>query len=618
MNRTKTISFISAFACAGLLLSCDKGSEEEVRLAEATFSFSVTAPETKAGLLDNIPDGEVIRLYYGSDPAQPGFQEGRVHDNSIVFDYPVMLQVGNPGRLIAKYVDPQAITQPDMGMSILADTLYADSDDPQTVQTSYAADRYAIELHFKHSNALADFTVLENGEPYTADIWKITATVQTADGNEKTYTREYAWQRQIIIPAGSVLKEVGVIFGEGSEYSIKNETPFTFERNKRYPIEVDIKTGQLIIKATNGIENWGPSSNGTTGNITPPIAKDTIYVGTAEQLAGLSTLVNNTRPYGDRGETLIYTYYVVQTADIDLGGYDNWLPVGDQEHPFTGLYDGRGFTIKGMKISAESVPAGLFGMVANGVIIRNVHIRDCDVSAKNDAGALIGHLSYIVSYGYRSPQSLIEDCTATGKVKGVADIAGVATGGFIGHVSGLPAVIVRCVADVEVEGVNNVGGFVGSFSGSQAVIAGCSAKGDVRASGSYVGGFAGGNGALIRYCTATGAVSPGTDEATRGGFVGKNWKTTYVFDEGIYDQTICFCYTTQDTFAGKDSEGIDRVFPDDVHRSTTPAIVRGDDLPVFTLWGRRYFGSASARHGSFWKEDDAAGYPQLDFNYKGE
>lgn len=44
------------------------------------------------------------------------------------------------------------------------------------------------------------------------------------------------------------------------------------------------------------------------------------------------------------------TAYYLQTADIDLGGYENWEPIGpDGETLFSGSYDGQGHTVSGIR-----------------------------------------------------------------------------------------------------------------------------------------------------------------------------------------------------------------------------------------------------------------------------
>lgn len=58
---------------------------------------------------------------------------------------------------------------------------------------------------------------------------------------------------------------------------------------------------------------------------------------------------------------------ITLTADIDLTG-KKINPIGDYELPFTGTFDGAGFTIKGLSISTDSHTAGLFGVIKDATI----------------------------------------------------------------------------------------------------------------------------------------------------------------------------------------------------------------------------------------------------------
>ena len=129
-----------------------------------------------------------------------------------------------------------------------------------------------------------------------------------------------------------------------------------------------------------------------------------------------------------------------QTADIALHG--EFLPIGwareyfdsaEQEwqtfaYPFSGSYDGGGYTISGLTIGSESQPsdylaAGLFGMTAgeyatneepsddlNVVQIRNVAVRDAAVYVS-------GHQTYVGGLiGIGQDGILVDDCSVTGTV----------------------------------------------------------------------------------------------------------------------------------------------------------------------------------------------------------
>ena len=46
----------------------------------------------------------------------------------------------------------------------------------------------------------------------------------------------------------------------------------------------------------------------------------------------------------------------VQVADLDLGGYANWTPLGgNSQDSFTGTYDGNGYTVSGLTCTGRDL-----------------------------------------------------------------------------------------------------------------------------------------------------------------------------------------------------------------------------------------------------------------------
>ena len=104
------------------------------------------------------------------------------------------------------------------------------------------------------------------------------------------------------------------------------------------------------------------------------------------------------------------TAHYVLIDDIDLSGYENWMPIGafqslsdapeDKEipHPdyaFTGTFDGAGHTISNLTVSSEApMGAGLFGCASgkeeSAAYIRNFTLRDVTVSGCYLVGGAVG------------------------------------------------------------------------------------------------------------------------------------------------------------------------------------------------------------------------------------
>ncbi len=66
--------------------------------------------------------------------------------------------------------------------------------------------------------------------------------------------------------------------------------------------------------------------------------------------------------------------------DIDLSYVENWTPIGSEKVPFTGIFNGNGFTLRNLRIQTQSEFAGLFGY-ATDATIKNLHLEHVDVES---------------------------------------------------------------------------------------------------------------------------------------------------------------------------------------------------------------------------------------------
>jgi hypothetical protein len=81
--------------------------------------------------------------------------------------------------------------------------------------------------------------------------------------------------------------------------------------------------------------------------------------------------------------------------DLDLANLD-FSPIGDNTEGgrFSGIFDGNGYTISGLRIRREGVNSGsgMFAAVDSNGIIRNLGLAEVDVIGGSNTGALVGHL----------------------------------------------------------------------------------------------------------------------------------------------------------------------------------------------------------------------------------
>ena len=202
-------------------------------------------------------------------------------------------------------------------------------------------------------------------------------------------------------------------------------------------------------------------------------SETTIYITTAQQLKRLADEVNAGDSKSDK------TYLLAN--DIDLSGYPNWTPIGtftpnspQANCPFSGVFDGQGYSITGLKISGNEDARGLFGYTYSGAI-RNVVIRNLEIEGKDQVGALVGYQAY-------SNQGIKNCAVIGGKIQGRSHV-----GGLVGYMEESP--IQNCYSTCEVVAMDfYAGGIVGDHR-VVASIRNCYATGNI--SGTYSGGIVG-------------------------------------------------------------------------------------------------------------------------------
>lgn len=225
-------------------------------------------------------------------------------------------------------------------------------------------------------------------------------------------------------------------------------------------------------------------------------------IGSGAELAWLANAVNNAS-----GVTKLY---VELTDDIDLGNQP-WTPIGKDSHEFSGVFDGKGHVVEGLKVS-NVADAGLFG-VAKGAAIKNLVVRGSVTGTGNAAGILAKA---------KSEACTIENCGNEAAVSGADNAAGILarnnyynsgtaivgcyntggitvtkSGGYAGGIAGSGS------GDVAVTDCYNVGKINGSYAGGirgQSAVTSASAIKNCYNSGNVVGANE----------TKTGAIVPGT------------------------------------------------------------------------------------------------------------
>jgi hypothetical protein len=228
--------------------------------------------------------------------------------------------------------------------------------------------------------------------------------------------------------------------------------------------------------------------------------------------------------------------------DIDLTGYisktcsaaSGWCPIGYGAPYFTGVFDGMGYTIKGLwsKCSCLSYK-GLFS-VTMGATIKNLNI---ELDPRGITGGYeVGGLTGDARNG-----TLIENCSVSGGK--VVVTGGGYAGGLVGRVSGKPEVVIKdcTVTDTYTKTSGNYSGGLIGCALDKAKIIQCRTINTVSEGGSYIGGLIGAihGGASITSAYTSGSVKASVSYA--GGMVGAAYEASTI-SGGYADVSVNAAY----------------------------------------------------------------------------
>ena len=261
-----------------------------------------------------------------------------------------------------------------------------------------------------------------------------------------------------------------------------------------------------------------PGLSALAAGTVPTLSGGVYQIGTASELIWFADAVNS-GSQSIKGKL---------TADIQLntaGSTANkWTPIGTQESPFCGTFDGDGHTVSGVYVDSGIDCAGFFGSVVmpseynedsdvpekmtsefvlqhTRTSIKNIKITNAEIHGGYSVGGLVG---YAENLG-------ISDCSFDGKVYGTGN----SVGGIVGW-SYYYTVINQCFSTGSVSGGQRVGGITGYANGNTVAVKNYSS---MAVSGKLnVGGIGGTlSGAFLEGCFFLGSVSA---EDTVGGLVG--------------------------------------------------------------------------------------------------
>lgn len=145
-----------------------------------------------------------------------------------------------------------------------------------------------------------------------------------------------------------------------------------------------------------------------------------LQIDTPEDLVLFARAIN--KLHNEQQRDLVVTL----TNDIDLAGVE-WVPIGNEDIPFYGTFDGAGHTISGLHIDkADGGCYGLFGVCAGTV--ENLTVTGSITCVAADAHSAVGGIAGLVVGGH------ISNCAADIVIDSNRLSLGMYVGGVVGQI----------------------------------------------------------------------------------------------------------------------------------------------------------------------------------------
>lgn len=262
-------------------------------------------------------------------------------------------------------------------------------------------------------------------------------------------------------------------------YSVKPDEDHTI--NNGFPVlnwetvvqekesdDKDSEENELIEPEKATVSKWNGTDVEMPASPTKVDGENYLLITNANQLAFLSKAIEN-------GYEKYLTYNYMLQCDINLDS-KKFTPIGTQDHPFTGTFDGNGHIISNLRIDTTKDNAGLFGYVSSNAK------ADKSVEIRNEMLGTTMDMTFYHNGMVKSLQIKKADISSDGKN----------VGAVAGCIDGYARITNVSVKDgtVSADG-DNVGGVVGCVKGDDAEIYICYSKAKVTSKGRNIGGLVG-------------------------------------------------------------------------------------------------------------------------------
>ena len=333
---------------------------------------------------------------------------------------------------------------------------------------------------------------------------------------------EYIAMNYLLVSKDKELVDLEFVYTDGTNAKTRNVGSVPVQRNYRTNLYGKLLTSEVDINVEIESDFDGEFDNEGYFVVETNAAGNPTAV-VVESAKGMATIAN-----AIADGTIPSNAKIDLKGDIDLADLaevmrsgavaSNWTPIGTSEKPFTGTFDGKGYTIKNLAlVEAEAKEGkayiGFFGY-AKDATIKNVTFENVYINIPClDIDHSQGHIGAVA--GSLEGKSTIENVTVKGDIKveatitanGASRVAVVAGGNSYGDVT-MKNVHVIANEGSYLKANNNVGALAGQLQG-KSVFENCSSNIDVTGTKFFAGGIIGlaAGDQLFTNCHTTGDVT---------------------------------------------------------------------------------------------------------------
>ena len=392
---------------------------------------------------------------------------------------------------------------------IIAKSAYSASNS-NIAKDAYSVNSEDVKWSFNY-NKKDFYVVMTSPKPGDTNV-AITGENNSNTGPEIILT----FSEKVLPVSGSLDSSISIKTADGNSIKFRGRPDFNEKQYILTPTKSLNYNTEYIVEVADSIKNFGNTKSlGETYKVSfrtkEPFSSGSGSFDDPYLITNQSELNNiritgyiNTDKYFKLANDIEYKKSIVISSDFDA----YWEPIGDDETPFTGHFDGNNCSIIGLEINHHKKYAGLFGKVVNSTIT-NLNLEDPEIDGHEIVGSLIGcsvysNISNIKITGIDinitsekagclvgvSNSSQISNCSieTTQNLFGSSDYCG----GIVGVLSAnsvLSDSDVKVLHSAELGGSKFIGGLVGYAENSK--INNSKFYGIIKASSEDVGGIVG-------------------------------------------------------------------------------------------------------------------------------